>query len=119
MRQTGVFAACGLVALEDWQEYLQKDHENAAFLAHELATIPGVMIDPTVIETNILRFSIDPKVCKKKKMDHRAFAARLKEEFGVLCNPGFANDNVRFVTHRDVSRSQCEQALSAVKAILA
>ncbi len=42
MRQTGIFAACGLIALEDWQEHLQLDHENAKFLANELAMIEGV-----------------------------------------------------------------------------
>ena len=44
--------------------------------------------------------------------------AKLKEEYNVLCNPGFANDNVRFVTHRDVSRAQCEHALASIKTIL-
>ena len=56
MRQTGIFAACGLVALEDWEEYLVTDHDNAQFLANELALIQGIEVDPSLVETNILRF---------------------------------------------------------------
>ena len=58
MRQTGIFAACGIVALEDWQEHLTRDHENAAFLAQELASIPGIINEPSEVETNILRFHV-------------------------------------------------------------
>ena len=46
MRQTGVFASCGIVALQDWQEKLFEDNENASFIAHELAEIKGVIINP-------------------------------------------------------------------------
>ena len=60
MRQTGVFAACGVIALEDWQEKLAEDHSNAAFLANELAEIPGIIINPDHVETNILYFTFEP-----------------------------------------------------------
>ena len=66
--------------------------------------IPGIEIDPTVVETNILRYHIEKKALKRIKCDYKKFVGRLKEDHGVLCNAGFANDNVRFVTHRDVSR---------------
>ena len=56
MRQSGIFAACGLVALEDWQEKIKIDNDNASFLAKELASIPGILIDPETVETNIVRF---------------------------------------------------------------
>ena len=46
MRQTGVIASCGIIALQDWQEKLVEDNGNAAFMAHELAEIKGVKIDP-------------------------------------------------------------------------
>ncbi len=71
MRQTGIFAACGLLALEDWREHLQQDHENARFLANELATIPGIDVDPSIVETNILRFHVHAKVLKSLKCDYR------------------------------------------------
>lgn len=107
LRQAGVFTACGLVALEDWREYLLVDHENARYLANELASIPGVIVDPTIVETNILRYTIEPKYLKKLKVDYKGFSKQLKEQYGVLCNAGFANDNMRMVTHRDVSHAQC------------
>ena len=118
MRQTGIFAACGLVALQDWQEQLRSDHDNAAFLAQELAGIPGIQIEPELVETNILRFTVEPKPRKRGGVDYRKFVGRLREEHQVLCNAGFANDNVRFVTHRDVSREHCEKALKAVKSLI-
>ena len=84
------------------------DNQNAAFLAHELAEIPGLVIDPLSVETNILRFEFDAKTKRRLKTDYVKFVGRLKEEEKILCNAGFANDNIRFVTHRDVSRKQCE-----------
>lgn len=71
MRQTGILSACGLVSLMDWEEKLLADNKNAKFLATELAAIPGVILDPSLIETNIVRFSIDEKTLKKRKLDHK------------------------------------------------
>ena len=80
MRQTGVFAACGLVSLMDWQEKLTKDNLNAAWLAQELASIEGVLIEPELVETNILRFRFKPSVLKNTVGGYRGFVGRLKEE---------------------------------------
>ena len=80
--------------------------------------MPGILIDPSIVETNILRFTVAPKVMRRLKCNYRQFVGKLSEDHGVLCNAGFANDNVRFVTHRDVSRKQCEQALKAVKTLI-
>lgn len=93
------------MALEDWREFMRKDHENARYLINELASIKGVITDPSTVETNILRFEIEPKYLNKIKCDYRGFRDRMKSEYGVLCNAGFGNDNMRFVTHRDVSRA--------------
>ena len=56
------------------------------------------------METNILRFEFDQKTKRRLKTDYKKFAGQLKEEEHILCNAGFANENIRFVTHRDVSR---------------
>ncbi len=56
MRQAGILAAAGLIALEEGPNRLQIDHDNAAFLARELAQIPGISIDPGKVVTNILFF---------------------------------------------------------------
>lgn len=119
MRQTGIFAACGLVSLMDWEEKIAQDNLNAAWLANELAEIPGVLCDPHSVETNILRFTFDPAVMKKMRCDYHGFVGRLKEEESILANSGFANDYVRFVTHRDVSRAQCEKVVKVIKRMTA
>ena len=54
MRQAGVLAAAGLVALEESPKRLHVDHENARFLAEELHEIPGINIDPAKVQSNIL-----------------------------------------------------------------
>ena len=92
---------------------------KAAWLAQELATIEGVLIEPELVETNILRFRFKNDVFKRMKLtDYRGFVGRLKEEDQILANAGFANDYVRFVTHRDVSQAQCETVIKAVKRIV-
>ena len=54
MRQAGILAAAGLIALEQGPEKLKTDHANAKFLAEGLAQIPGIKIDPAKVDTNIL-----------------------------------------------------------------
>jgi threonine aldolase len=61
MRQTGILSACALVSLMDWEDKLLLDNQNAKFLATELASIPGIVIDPSTIDTNIVRFKIEEK----------------------------------------------------------
>ena len=58
MRQAGVLAAAGLIALEEMPKRLCEDHANAKFLAEALAALPGVAIDPAKIATNIVIFDI-------------------------------------------------------------
>src|SRR5438270_8966737 len=58
MRQAGVLAAAGLIALEEMPKRLGQDHENAKFLATALAKLPGVRIDPAKVQTNIVIFDI-------------------------------------------------------------
>ncbi len=53
------------------------------------------------------------------RCDYHGFVGRLKEEESILANSGFANDYVRFVTHRDVSKAQCEKVIKVVKRMTA
>lgn len=86
-------------------------------MAHALAEMPGVIINPDTVETNILYFTFEEALMKKMKVDYRAFAGKMKDE-GVLCNAGFLNDYIRFVTHRDVTREECEKAIKTVKKLI-
>jgi threonine aldolase len=107
MRQVGVLAAAGLVALEEGPKGLAFDHENAQVLALGLAKIPGIQVDPTKVQTNIVIFDIGrtrlaaPQCVEN--LNHRE----------VLTGAVDAT-RIRVVTHRDVSRADCEQAVRVI-----
>lgn len=111
MRQAGVIAAAGIVALEKMTGRLVEDHESAQRLARGLAEIRGVGVDPERVHTNIVVFDISAT-----GMDTNLFSAVLKEN-GVLAN-GISLREMRMVTHKDVSRSDCETAVEVVRTIL-
>jgi threonine aldolase len=110
MRQAGILAAAGLIALEQGPQKLKQDHANARFLAQGLAQIPGVKIDPDKIQTNILICEISGT-----GMDSTRLSRKLAER-NVLAN-GVTPQLIRFLTHLDVSREQCAQALEVVASI--
>jgi threonine aldolase len=109
MRQAGVLAAAGLIALEEGPKELPNDHANAAFLAGELAKIRTLRVTPAV--TNIVVFDVSAAGLAPKEI-----SARLKER-GVRMN-GFNDRMMRALTHRDVSREQCAIAVAELAAIL-
>jgi threonine aldolase len=110
MRQAGVLAAAGLVALEKSPAGLAGDHANARFLAQALAEMPGVSIRPEDVVTNILFCDIS-----ETGLTCADFSARLREK-GVLAN-GVAG-RMRMVTHYDVSREDCERAAGVLRQVL-
>jgi len=119
MRQTGILAACCLVSLEDWQEKLTVDNENAKWLANEIASLPLTECDPSFAETNIVRFTLQKSAFKKAGVkDYRTFVKKLREESNILCGSGFFGDYIRFVTHRDVSRTDMEFVVKTMKTML-
>jgi threonine aldolase len=103
MRQAGVLAAAGLVALEESPAKLAADHENARLLAEAIARLPGIQIDVAAVKTNIVIFDISALGISTNE-----FSANLKER-GVLAN-GIDEKRMRLVTHQDVSRADCESA---------
>ena len=112
MRQVGVLAAAGLIALEKMTKRLAEDHANAQLLARGVAELPGIRIDPEKAQTNIVVFDV-----ADTGISTTEWAARLKAR-GVLANGINARD-MRLVTHHDVSRHDCETALQAVREVLA
>jgi threonine aldolase len=112
MRQVGVLAAAGLVALETMTARLEEDHANAQLLAKGIAEIRGVKIDPERVQTNILVFDVVDTGKTPAQL-----VAGLKER-GVLANAINARE-IRIVTHKDVSRVDCEVALGAIREALA
>jgi threonine aldolase len=110
MRQAGVLAAAGLVALEESPPKLAEDHANARRLAGGLAELPGVRIDPERVVTNIVLFDVSGT---QRAADE--ICARLKER-GVLAS-GFGT-SIRMVTHYDVTREGIDRALDALREVL-
>jgi threonine aldolase len=110
MRQAGVLAAAGLIALEEGPKRLHEDHANAKFLAEGLAKLRGIKIDPKKVETNIIVFEISGT-----GMDSAAFTRKLMEK-NVLAS-GISPTEIRIVTHMDVDRGACERALGAISEI--
>src|SRR5215475_8244489 len=108
MRQAGVLAAAGLIALEKMPSRLQEDHENARVLAEGLAQIKGIKIGKT--PTNILVFNISGT-----GMTTAEFSRKLAAK-NVLA-AGIDSELMRFVTHHDVSRDDCLRTLEVVRAI--
>lgn len=103
LRQVGVIAAAGIVALETMVDRLAEDHEHARTLAQGLAQIPGVHIDPARVQTNIVLFDID----------NAAAFQRTLRDLGVLTTP--SGTHVRMVTHYGVTRADIDEALTRVR----
>jgi threonine aldolase len=100
MRQAGILAAAGLMALEEGPKRLHEDHANARLLAESIAETPAEM-DLSTVQTNIVIFKVP-----EGKAD--ALVAKLKKR-GILASTVYRH-SVRFVTHRDVDRGACEEA---------
>lgn len=111
MRQVGVLAAAGLIALEEMPARLSEDHENARFLADALARMRGIQITHE-IQTNIVIFDIAGTGLAAADV-----SARLKAR-GVLINP-VKGTLMRLVTHFDVSRAACERAAEVIAEVAA
>ena len=108
MRQAGVLAAAGLIALEEGPKHLTIDHQNAKLLANGLAEIPGIQVDPAKVVTNILFFDVTGTGLPAAEISKRLAAQ------GVLANAVNAQV-IRMVTHRDVDRAGCERALHVLR----
>ena len=111
MRQAGVLAAAGLVALEKSPSRLHVDHENAQLLADGLARLPGITLELPHVMTNILIFDV-----AKTEMTAAEFSQQLAAQ-GILCH-AITSTTVRMVTHCDVDRAGCLRALEAVERVV-
>ncbi|MBC7927491.1 MAG: aminotransferase class I/II-fold pyridoxal phosphate-dependent enzyme, partial [Bryobacteraceae bacterium] len=102
MRQVGILAAAGLLALEQMPLRLADDHANARLLAEELSRIDGVVVSP--VQTNIVIFDVSGS-----GMVAAEVSAALKDR-GIIVNP-VGPTSLRMVTHYDVTTAQCQQAV--------
>ena len=110
MRQAGVIAAPGIVALETMIDRLKEDHENARLLAEKLAKINGVSIDLQKVQTNMVTFDLASYI------DCNSVLSKLKQE-GILALAQSKN-RVRIVTHRGIEKKHIEKTASVLETIL-
>ena len=109
MRQSGVLAAAGIVALNEMVDRLADDHANARYLAEGLSRIPGIDVDPSVVQTNIL-------FCKHRSIDTAKLVGGLRER-GVLCS--MVHGRVRMLTHYGIERDDIDYALDTIREVTA
>jgi len=112
MRQAGIIAAAGLVALDEVLPELADDNRRAHQLAVGLAEISGIVLDPETVETNIVFFSLDDSA----GLNATELAVRLADE-GVLCHP-LGRDSIRMVTHYHISDSDIERVVAVTVGVL-
>ncbi|MCS5669977.1 MAG: low-specificity L-threonine aldolase [Dehalococcoidia bacterium] len=111
MRQAGVLAAAGLVALETMVDRLAEDHQNARRLAAGLANIDGITVNADIIQTNIVIFNVDAKVGPVPD-----FIKAMAESDVLVSYPG--ESSVRMVTHRHISGGDVEDTLSRTSKVV-
>jgi threonine aldolase len=107
MRQAGIIAAAGIVALEKMVNRLQEDQENAKHLAEGIAKIKGIQVDLKRAQTNMVLLNTS-----SLKVDDKIVLSKLKEK-GVLVST-MGNNTLRMVTHLGIEREHAEKAISAV-----
>jgi threonine aldolase len=111
MRQAGVIAAAGIVALETMVERLAQDHANAKYLAESLADLPGIVLDPEAVKTNMVLFDLEPD-----GRDAYELVARVKREDVLIQARG--RYTLRAATHYGVERADVERAIGAIRRAL-
>jgi threonine aldolase len=110
MRQAGIIAAAGIVALREMIDRLAEDHENARRLAYGIAECPYIKIDPAAFQTNIIYFDLS------ERCPHTAeeFSRRLQEQGVLVSRPG--GRRFRAVTHYGITSADIDVAIKAIAA---
>jgi threonine aldolase len=112
MRQAGVLAAAGLIALDTMTQRLQEDHEKAQHLAQGLATIPGLRLNPAQVETNMVFFDLAADL----PLSPTDLVQRLQQDYGLHLG-GYHHRTLRAVTHYWISMEQVDRLIAATQAI--
>jgi len=111
MRQVGILAAAVLHALDHHVDRMVDDHENARFLATEVSALPGVEIDLEATQTNIVYLDVAGVGRTGAEMEAELLH---RDVLAIALGP----TRLRCVTHLQVDRAGCEQAVAAFKEIL-
>ena len=118
MRQAGVIAAAGVVGLEQMIDRLALDHATAKNLAYKISEIPGVIIDPSSIQTNIVIFEIDREVSPASDVVNALKSKGVKvSTYGSIVPNG--GQYIRMVTHRHIGEEDVDSAAMALSEVMA
>ena len=111
MRQAGIIAAPGIIALEKMVDRLKEDHENAKFLAEKLAKIEGIKLNMANVQTNMVSFELDAE-----RITDDVFLNELNKN-GVLALAQSRN-KIRLVTHYGIRREHVEKAAATIENVM-
>jgi len=113
MRQAGIIAAAGIIALEVMTKRLKDDHDNARYMAEKLAKLPHVKCSPDDTPINMVFFNITkPGFCPDNFVRHM-------NKNNILTNGEIGGPGVyRWLTHNDVSRDDIDVAVKALEELL-
>lgn len=112
MRQNGFLAAAGLIAIEEMPKRLHIDHENAKYMANELAKLPKVKVDFDRVQINMVFFNVD---IDRKDID--ALPQKMLEK-GIKINGAEANGEMRFAASNDIDKNDIDTAVQALAACI-
>jgi threonine aldolase len=104
MRQAGIIAAAGLVAMDTILPQLERDHQNAHFLAMGLAAIEGIKVNIDLVQTNIVLFDVSNLVSNAQEFEEQL------EVRGVFASV-FSHRLIRFITYRDIGQDEINKVL--------
>ncbi len=111
MRQAGILAAAGIIALNDMTKRLADDHHHAQYLAQQLKTIDGCQVHEKQLDINMVFFTLsEERISEKNLVEGLA-----KEQIKIN---GMENNTYRFVTHLDVSKKDIDQVISTIKTLI-
>ena len=111
MRQTGVIAAAGIIAVEEMTKRLFEDHNNARILAAGIVEISGLHVDPQSVRTNIIFFDL-----VSDRMEDDTLEAELERRGIKLLKLG--PSHFRVVTHHGISTEDIETTIQALREIM-
>ncbi|HEX9069274.1 MAG TPA: low-specificity L-threonine aldolase [Ktedonobacterales bacterium] len=113
MRQAGVIAAAGIVALDEMVDRLAEDHANARQLAAGLANLPGIVIEPETVETNILFFAVRDA---GRSLTNESLTQAVARD-GLLLSSG-DDGRIRAITHYGITAAEVDAALRIISRAL-
>jgi threonine aldolase len=110
MRQAGIIAAPGIVALESMIERLKEDHLNARYLAEGISKIDGIHVNLSRVQTNMVYFSIEELALTADQ-----FISKLKEN--DILALALSENKIRMVTHKGIEKEHVEKSITTIKTI--